>query len=234
MCRDDYYDLIYDAADTIENDEPELAEFLNDNWYDSLDFDAQLDYGKNAKIYALAHEITEGLDSDYEKAVAIEKYFTENDFVYDLKYQKAKGDNAEDFIFTSKRGVCYEFATAMVLLSRAAGIPARYCEGYNMYEPAEDKDSADFVIKSKSAHGFPELYIRGVGWMSFEPTVSSDESSDGGSSTSSNLSFAGIITIVLSAFSRNASFSRFHYSQDTIPPMTRCVHRLGIFPYLSQ
>ncbi|MGN0576238.1 MAG: transglutaminase family protein [Ruminococcus sp.] len=196
MCRDDYYDLIYDAAISINNEEPELSEFLIDNWKDSLDADVQLDYGKNAKIYNLACEITNGLNSDYEKAIAIEKYFTENNYVYDLNYQKGKGDNAEDFIFSSKRGVCYEFATAMVLLSRAAGIPARYCEGYNMYEPYDnDRLGTNYVIKTKSAHGFPELYIRGVGWISFEPTVASSESMKNGASTTSSLAFAGILVI---------------------------------------
>lgn len=196
MCREDYYDLIYDAAIVIENEEPELSDFLLDNWGDSLDFDIQLDYGKNARIYGLAREITNGLDTDYEKAKAIEKYFTENNYIYDLEYQKEKGDNAEDFIFTSRRGVCYEFATAMVLLSRAAGIPARYCEGYSMYEPYEnDRLGANYVIKSKSAHGFPELYIRGVGWMSFEPTVPSSGNTNNPASTTSSLAFAGVIII---------------------------------------
>ena len=61
----------------------------------------------------------------------------------------------------------------MVLLARAAGIPARYCEGYSMTQRERGywNPSADHVVTTKDAHGFPQLYIRGYGWMDFEPTV---------------------------------------------------------------
>lgn len=155
-----------------------------------------LNYSNNAKIYALAQEITAGLDSDYDKARAIESYFLKNGFVYDLEYIKHIEDNAEDFLFESKRGVCYEYATAMVLLSRAAGIPARYCEGYSLSEPMENsKYNTNYVITPKSAHGFPELYIRGFGWMSFEPTVSAEAPLQTGRSATIMLMIAGLIIL---------------------------------------
>lgn len=136
-----------------------------------------LDYGENQKIYDLAMQITDGLESDYEKALAIERYFLANDYIYDLTYKKGDGENAETFLFETKRGVCYEYATAMVLLSRACGIPARYAEGYNMNQPVQinqnsAKNAPDYEIRIRDAHGFPELYIPAVGWTSFEPTVS--------------------------------------------------------------
>ena len=130
------------------------------------------DYGNSEKILKLAEEITGGLSSDYDKARAIEQYFYLNDFVYDLNYVKSSMENVENFLFHTKRGVCYEYATSMVLLARAAGIPARYCEGFNMSKKSiNEKYGTNYRITTMDSHGFPELYIEGFGWMSFEPTV---------------------------------------------------------------
>ncbi len=160
----------------------ENYDILNHYWYvlntnllyDSFE-EILLDYGDNKKIFSLAQNITSGLNSDYDKAKAIEWYFILNGYVYDLDYRKEAGENAEDFLFDTKTGVCYEYATAMTLLARASGIPARYCEGFNMhtkYNPDKEDDSL-YVITARDAHGFPELYIKGFGWVSFEPTMTS-------------------------------------------------------------
>ena len=169
-----YSEMYRILSDNNMNDESYVMADAVSEIYSASD---NLDYGENQKIYNLAVQITDGLDSDYEKALAIEKYFLANDYIYDLTYKKSDGENAETFLFETKRGVCYEYATAMVLLARACGIPARYAEGYNMNQPAEissksSADSPDYEIRIRDAHGFPELYIPAVGWTSFEPTVS--------------------------------------------------------------
>lgn len=172
------YDIINNEFENISADNEEYEQ-LNHYWYvistnrlyDSFER-ILLDYGNNEKIYNLAQEITGRFDSDYEKAKALEYYFLENNYTYDLNYRKAVGENAEDFLFDTKKGVCYEYATAMTLLARASGIPARYCEGFNMqtkYENSRDDDM--YVVTAKDSHGFPELYIKGFGWVSFEPTM---------------------------------------------------------------
>lgn len=201
---DDAYDIISDELDKISVSDADYDKInhylyiLNVNLlYDSFE-EILLDYGNNEKIYNLAQQITGGLSSDYDKAKALEWYFIENNYIYDLDYRKAVGENAEDFLFDTKKGVCYEYATAMTLLARAAGIPARYCEGFNMqtkYENSRDDDM--YVITAKDSHGFPELYIKGFGWVSFEPTMTTDdiqERSDKRQATSL-LSKAGIVIL---------------------------------------
>lgn len=199
MSRDDYYEMLYEASIVLDYDNEEQSDILYDHYRQSMDFEAYLDYGGNDKILDLARELTSKLDSDYDKAIAIQNYFSANGFLYDMNYKKEKGENAEDFIFTSKRGVCYEYATAMVLLSRAAGIPARYAEGYNMFEQYDNEHlNTNYIVKAKSAHGFPELYIRGVGWVSFEPTVSSIAPTEKEATASDKLSYAGILLLMAS------------------------------------
>ncbi len=154
-----------------------------------------LEYGKNARIKELADEITKNCTTEYEKAVAIESYFYNNDYIYDLSYRKKKGENAEKFLFETHRGVCYEYATAMVLLARAAGIPARYCEGYNMTKQGSSNysnEGSNYIVNTEDAHGFPELYIRGYGWQSFEPTIADVVVEEDKASTTDMLTKAGI------------------------------------------
>ncbi len=161
-------------------------------YYDAV---AKLDFS-SSYIDDLAERITANCESDYEKALAIESYFTEECFLYDDSYEKASGENAETFLRDSQTGVCYEFATAMVLLCRSVGLPARLAEGFYLcegYSTVIDGEEWNYVIKGRNAHAFPEIYIAGYGWLSFEPTVASND--DGSMEVTTTLSFAGWIVV---------------------------------------
>ena len=123
------------------------------------------------EMQALADEITEGLEYDYQKAEAIEQYFHENGFVYDLNYEPPEeSDTPEYFLFESKTGICSDFATAYTLLARAAGLTVRYTEGFVMQGVEETPNL--YAIYTDNAHAYPEIYIPGAGWMVYEPTPS--------------------------------------------------------------
>lgn len=206
----DFDELFSDAIDILleqffdnndyGTDYPEDLERFREEYFMLDTYDEYLlDYGGNERIKALADELVGDISSDYDKAKVIEGYFFNNDYIYDLNYNKKKGENAEDFLFETKTGVCYEYATAMVMLARAAGIPARYCEGYNMTERVDSGAyGSNYRITSKDAHGFPELYIKGYGWVSFEPTVTSDNYNTRNTTATDMLSRAGFI--ILAAF----------------------------------
>ncbi len=197
--------LTWDSS--LSDDEYSIAK----NYYDIMSYhnstiyyfsDSLLDYGSNEQIYNLAQEITEGKETEYEKAKALEMYFYKNGYNYDQKYRKADGENALDFIFDTKTGVCYEYATSMTLLARAVGIPARYCEGFNMTTKIEGEYSQNnydinYVVTYQDAHGFPELYLKGYGWMSFEPTITDNLAEEEEKSTSGSLAKAGLIILLV-------------------------------------
>lgn len=205
ISRSDYSDLLWRASRVLEreseyyNEENEIIEeyarLLRREYNDYSDYiEGLLDYGDKSRIYDLAQEITQGLDSDYDKAKAIEQYFFLNDFTYDLEYVKSRGENVENFLFNTKRGVCFEYATSMVMLARAAGIPARYCEGYLVSQMHENqKYNTNMLITPKDAHGYPELYIEGYGWMTFEPTISAGTNEEEKLDLFEMLMIAGII-----------------------------------------
>ncbi len=122
----------------------------------------------SSEIIQLANEITEGLTSDYEKAIAIERWFGEAGFVYDLDFVPDE-TSAEYFLFKSRRGICTDFATASALLLRAADIPTRYTEGFLIKEENKNEYGA-YAVKSANAHAFAMCYIEGYGWLEIDGT----------------------------------------------------------------
>lgn len=178
-----YLSLLEDAQNLLQTSAPEESALLArvqlecQDAYQYLSDVQEQDFQSDV-IKNLAEQITSGLSSDFDKARAIEAYFLNENFIYDQAYQKPVGSNAEYFLTESKTGVCYEYATAMVLLCRSIGLPARYVQGYNlneMYEANFRGRDCNYVIKVRDAHAFPEVYISGYGWLSFEPTVPSME-----------------------------------------------------------
>lgn len=133
------------------------------------------------EIQALADEITEGLQYDYEKAEAIEQFFHSGDFVYSLAYEPPEGmDTPEWFLFESKTGICTDFATAYTLLARAAGLTVRYAEGF---VPIASQTPNVYFIFTDNAHAYPEVYVPGAGWVIYEPTVSDNTGGSGRTGT---------------------------------------------------
>lgn len=124
--------------------------------------------GITPEIQALADEITAGLTNNYQKAQAIEKWFGDAGFVYDLSFTPAE-PTAEYFLFKSRRGICTDFATASTLLLRAAGVPARYTEGYVLSEDSKDSEGR-YLVTAAQAHAYATAYVSGYGWIEVDGT----------------------------------------------------------------
>jgi transglutaminase-like putative cysteine protease len=126
------------------------------------------------RVFDLAEEITGRLSNPYEKAKAIETHLRAK-YPYDLAVPSPPGnrDVADYFLFELQRGYCDYYATAMVVLARASGLPARFVSGYapGVY----DAPHARYVIREKDAHSWAEVYFSEIGWVEFEPTASLPE-----------------------------------------------------------
>ncbi len=120
-------------------------------------------------IKELALEITKDCKYDWEKAVALQNYFRENDFVYDLEY-KAPDDSVEYFLFEGKTGTCSDYASAYVLMARSIGLTVRYVEGF----VPDEEYNGDYVVRTSGGHAYPEVYIGNVGYVVFEATIPSN------------------------------------------------------------
>jgi hypothetical protein len=99
---------------------------------------------------------------------AVARYFEKN-FQYSTfqKERKVGTEPLEDFLLKSRSGHCEYFATATVLLLRAAGIPARYATGYLVTEFSQWENA--YVVRSRHAHAWTLVYIDGV-WQELDTT----------------------------------------------------------------
>jgi len=128
----------------------------------------QLPQNYSADTIALTKNITSNAENDQERAEAIEDYLRSN-YEYSLEVSDYdKVDFVEHFLFEGKEGYCTYFASAMVVMSRIVEIPARYVEGYIL--PSQRNDKGIYRVTADRAHAWPELYIEGVGWHTYEPT----------------------------------------------------------------
>ncbi|MGE5251854.1 MAG: transglutaminase-like domain-containing protein [Bacteroidota bacterium] len=122
------------------------------------------------RVLALARNLTASAPTPYDRARAIEGYLRRFPYTLDVPAPPGPRDAADFFLFDLKRGYCDYYATAMVVLSRAAGLPARFVTGYasGAYDPA----SASYIVTADNAHSWAEIYFPGAGWVEFEPTAS--------------------------------------------------------------
>lgn len=120
------------------------------------------------RISRLAEDITKGIRTDMEKAVGIEGYLKTN-YKYSLiTSSPPEGVSPiEDFLFNSKKGYCEHYATSMVLMLRAIGIPARIVTGFVGGE--ENKYGGYIIVRQSNAHSWVEAVIDGR-WKRFDPT----------------------------------------------------------------
>ncbi len=139
---------------------------------DSRYNDAMLNYthlpdGIDSRVYALAVDLTGGAATNAEKAYAIQDYLANNyKYTLDGGYPDAGEDFVSWFLLESKEGYCSYFASAMTVMCRIAGVPARYVEGYYI-SPV----NGEAVVTGKNAHAWVEVYLNGIGWTAFDPTA---------------------------------------------------------------
>ena len=106
--------------------------------------------------------------TDYDVAMAIQQYLRTLRYDEQRPRPPTSGDWVDYFLFESKIGYCDDFATAMTVMLRTQGIPARYVQGYT----GGDRDPArgDYVVRESMAHSWVEVFFDGYGWQRFEPT----------------------------------------------------------------
>ena len=119
-------------------------------------------------VFALAVELTATETTPFDRAVAIERYLRQIPYTLDVTRPPSGVDLAEYFLFDLRKGYCDYYATAMVVLARAAGLPARYIAGYIGEHYDAEKDA--YIITADEAHAWVEIYFPGYGWVPFEPT----------------------------------------------------------------
>ena len=141
-------------------------------WDEVCDRYLQLHEQIDQRVYDMAAQVTAGAVTPYQKALTIQHYLAGN-YVYSLEVenQPTNQDFVSTFLIETKEGYCTYFATAMTVLARMAGLPARYVEGYVAYPDAEGLA----IVTGMEGHAWTEVYFRGFGWVTFDATPTSAE-----------------------------------------------------------
>ncbi|GMQ76818.1 MAG: hypothetical protein BMS9Abin01_2115 [Gammaproteobacteria bacterium] len=146
------------------------ARYQPDDFVDAVPEEADLTVPRDLR--RLFGELSErlGLDASQDRdAVERVRAFFSRGFTYSLKLQ-APQDGATplaDFLFRTRSGQCEYYATATVLLLRAAGIPARYAAGYAVREYSELEKR--YVVRRRHAHTWALVWVNG-GWRDLDTT----------------------------------------------------------------
>jgi len=122
------------------------------------------------RISRLAKDVIKkaGARDQYEAARAIEKHLqTAYDYTLDLK--ESGPDPLSDFLFNVHAGHCEYFATAMAVMLRTQGIPARVVNGFQTGDYNETADV--YTVTQRDAHSWVEVYFPNANaWVAFDPT----------------------------------------------------------------
>lgn len=116
----------------------------------------------------------------YDTILAYEAWLAENT-EYDLDAPVPDGDAVDDFLFGSRRGYCEQIASALTVMLRSQGVPARLATGY---VPGErDRVSGVWKVRASDAHAWVEVWFPVTGWQPFDPTASVPLAADASSGT---------------------------------------------------
>lgn len=125
------------------------------------------------RVRSLAEELTVEEETLVGKVTAVEDYLKNSgNFRYskiDTEFPTENQDYVDHFLFDSQVGYCDNFSSAMVVMLRAVGIPARWSKGFSTGEKISENH---YVVRNSDAHSWAEVYFEGYGWLPFEATPS--------------------------------------------------------------
>ncbi len=121
------------------------------------------------RVRELAERLTRGADSPYDKAVRVQEYLRLTyPYRLDAPPPPTKRDVVDYFLFDSPGGFCSYYASAMAVMLRAVGVPARVVTGFASGD--YDGLQLNYRVPMSAAHAWVEVYFPTYGWIEFEPT----------------------------------------------------------------
>jgi hypothetical protein len=121
------------------------------------------------RVTDLVAQLTADAATPYARVRSILSFLTDRSegFIYSLSTESGtSGDDLVDFL-RLRRGYCEQYAGAMAVMARAAGVPARVALGYT---PGTEQPDGSRLITSDDAHAWVEVYFEDLGWVPFDPT----------------------------------------------------------------
>ena len=122
------------------------------------------------RVRELAHRLTASSPTTIGKIRAIEQWLgTHTEYSLDIPPLPKRADAVDQYLFVDRQGFCEQIGTALVVMLRELGIPARLAVGY---APGERNPFTGlYEVRASDAHAWAEVYFPGVGWQGFDPTA---------------------------------------------------------------
>jgi transglutaminase-like putative cysteine protease len=122
------------------------------------------------RVRLLATRVTASAPSAYGKVRALEAWMgSHTKYSLNAPIARQGVDVVDDFLFNVREGWCEQISSSLVVMLRTLGIPAREATGF---VPGErSRLTGEWVVRSKHAHAWAEVYFAGVGWQAFDPTA---------------------------------------------------------------
>ncbi|MDI3297924.1 MAG: transglutaminaseTgpA domain-containing protein [Bacillota bacterium] len=151
--------------------------------------DLQLPSGLPARVKRLAEEVTAGRPDPLGKAQALESFLKRSyPYTLDASAPPPGRDFADFFLFDERQGYCTYYSTAMTVMLRTLGIPARWVTGFRVDLGAArglPDGGRALDVRNADAHAWVEVWIPGRGWVPFDPTPGAGETGSQASSAPS-------------------------------------------------
>lgn len=132
-------------------------------------YETDVSNARNPKSRALAIKLRSGVASDGAYIDTVLNLFRTGGFQYTLEPPRLGFDSVDDFLFNTRLGFCGHYASAFVMMMRAAGVPARIVTGYlgGEWNPI----GRYFIVRQSDAHSWAEVWLDGRGWTRVDPTA---------------------------------------------------------------
>ncbi len=122
------------------------------------------------RVPELAAQLAAGEDNAYDQTKALEDYLRTYPVAYDIKEAPEGQDTVDHFLFEERRGYFDYHASAIVVMLRSLGIPARLAAGFAVEDKDIDEETGAYVARDRNAYAWPEVYFPGHGWVAFNPS----------------------------------------------------------------
>jgi transglutaminase-like putative cysteine protease len=122
----------------------------------------------NPRAVAFARELRGRVPDAGGYVAAVLGRFRDEPFVYTLAAPLYEREPVDEFLFEKRRGFCEHYASAFVVLMRAAGLPARVVTGYQGGEM--NPNGGYLIVRQSDAHAWAEVQLGGL-WRRFDPTA---------------------------------------------------------------
>lgn len=122
------------------------------------------------EVLATARAWTQGANNMYDAVIDLQNHFNNTaDFIYSVTNPAIPANiDAVTWLLHTHQGYCTHYATAMVMMARLLGIPARLVNGFS--QGHYDLQQRSWIVDGSDAHSWVQIYFPNFGWINFDPT----------------------------------------------------------------